>query len=99
MNDTRERIIDNLFIVWVIAVKDIVDVLKNRMIVSLILMSSLMMLLPKMLPLIFEQPATNLAVYEASEGRLVAELEQDSRFDLQKVSSTQEFGNILCNTL
>jgi ABC-2 type transport system permease protein len=56
-NTTRGTIRDNLSIIWAITAKDIVDALKNRLVISLVTLSSVMLLLPKMLPLILEQPA------------------------------------------
>jgi ABC-2 type transport system permease protein len=56
-NTTRGTIRDNLSIIWAITAKDIVDALKNRLVISLVILSSVMLLLPKMLPLILEQPA------------------------------------------
>jgi ABC-2 type transport system permease protein len=55
-NTTRGTIRDNLSIIWAITAKDIVDALKNRLVISLVILSSVMLLLPKMLPLILEQP-------------------------------------------
>ena len=73
-NKTRHTIGDNLNIIWTIASKDIVDALKNQVVVSMIIMLSIMLLVPKMLPLIFEQPQTVLPVYDLGDSRLVAEL-------------------------
>lgn len=55
-NTTRATIRDNLSIIWAITAKDIVDALKNRVVISLVILSSVMLLLPKLLPLILEQP-------------------------------------------
>lgn len=56
-NTTRGTIRDDLSIIWAITSKDIVDALKNRLLISLVILTSAMLLLPKMLPLILEQPA------------------------------------------
>ena len=56
-NTTPGTIGDNLSIIWAITAKDIVDALKNRLVISLVILTSAMLLLPKMLPLILEQPA------------------------------------------
>ncbi len=55
---------DNLNIIWTIASKDIVDALKNKVVVSMIIMLSIILLMPKMLPFIFEQPQTVLPIYD-----------------------------------
>lgn len=57
-NTTRGTIRDNLSIIWAITSKDIVDAVKNRVVISVVMLSSVMLLLPKMLPLILEGPVT-----------------------------------------
>ena len=69
MNSAPGRSAQGANIIWVIAGKDIVDALKNRLVVSLILAVSVIMLAPKVLPLIFEQPAIVLPVYDADPRR------------------------------
>jgi len=98
-NRTAERIRDSLNIIWTIASKDIADALKNRLITSLIILLSLMLLLPKALPLILEQPVTVLPVYDAGDSRLVAGWQNDPALAVQRVSSEQELSLALCTAL
>jgi ABC-2 type transport system permease protein len=98
-NTTQERIRDSLNIIWTIASKDVVDALKNRLVVSLVLLLSIMLLLPKMLPFIFEQPGIVLPIYDAGDSRLVAELQKDPALTVQEVGSEQEFALALCGAL
>lgn len=67
--------LDNLNIIWTIASKDIVDALKNRTVVTMIIMLSVILLMPKMLPLIFEQPQLVLPVYDTGSASLVVDLQ------------------------
>ena len=90
---------DSLNIIWTIASKDIVDALKNKVVVSMIIMLSIMLLAPKMLPLIFEQPQTVLPVYDLGDSRWVAELENIPDISLQQLRSEQEFRLALCSAL
>ena len=90
---------DSLNIIWTIASKDIVDALKNKVVVSMIIMLSIMLLAPKMLPLIFEQPQTVLPVYDLGDSRWVAELKNVPDISLQKLRSEQEFRLALCSAL
>jgi ABC-type Na+ efflux pump permease subunit len=99
MNTTRMSIADNLYIVWTIASKDILDALKNRLVITLIVVTGLVLLLPKLLPLIFEQPATTLPVYDPGRSRLVTDLRKDPRFSVQNVSTLQEMNDIICNSV
>ena len=62
-----ERLRNHLNIIWTIASKDIVDALKNRVVTSMIILSSVILIVPKLLPLIFEQPQTVLPVYDMGD--------------------------------
>ena len=95
----RHTIGDNLNIIWTIASKDIVDALKNRVVVSMIIMLSIMLLVPKMLPLIFEQPQTVLPVYDMGDSPLVAELKNNPDISVQKLRSEQELHTALCGAV
>ncbi len=90
---------DNLNIIWTIAAKDIVDALKNRVVVSLILLSSIILLFPKMLPLIFEQSQTVLPVYDVGDSTLVAELRKAPGLSVQTLRSEQELHSALCGAV
>ena len=98
-DSTKGRFRDSLNIIWTIAAKDIVDALKNKVVVSMIIMTSIILLMPKMLPLIFEQPQTVLPVYDLGDSRLVAELKNNPGISVQKVRSEQELHTALCNVL
>jgi ABC-type transport system involved in multi-copper enzyme maturation permease subunit len=96
---SMERVRDNLYIIWTIAAKDIVDALKNRLVISFIIMGSVILLLPKLLPYIFEQTAPALQIYEVGESRWIAHLQDDPALSVIKVHSEQEFRLALCNEL
>jgi ABC-2 type transport system permease protein len=96
---TTHTIGDSLNIIWTIAAKDILDALKNRVVLSMIIMLSAILLLPKMLPLIFEQPQTALPVYDLGDSSLAAELKNAPAISLQKVRSEQEFRRALCSAV
>ena len=98
-NSTKGRFRDSLNIIWTIAAKDIVDALKNKVVVSMIIMLSLILLMPKMLPLIFEQPQTMLPVYDLGNSHLVAELENTPDIAVQKLRSEQELHTVLCSAV
>ena len=99
LNITRGSIRDSLNIIWTIASKDIVDALKNRVVVPMIIMLSIMLLLPKMLPLFFEQPQIALPVYEIGDSRLVEELKNNPEVTVQKLRSDQELRSVLCGAV
>jgi ABC-2 type transport system permease protein len=90
---------DNLNITWTIASKDIVDALRNKVVVSMIIMLSIMLLVPKMLPLIFEQPQIVLPVYDMGNSSLVAELRNNPDISVQEQRSEQELHTALCGAI
>jgi ABC-2 type transport system permease protein len=86
-------------IIWTIASKDIVDALKNRVVLSMIIMLSVLLLLPKMLPLLFNQPQTVLPVYDLGDSRLAADLSSNPNILVQEVRSEQELRSALCGSV
>jgi ABC-2 type transport system permease protein len=95
-NKTRYSIGDTLNIIWTIATKDILDALKNRVVVSMIIMLSIILVLPKMLPFIFEQPQTVLPIYDRGDSPMLAELQNIPDISVQRLRSEQELQAALC---
>jgi len=98
-NPTSGTVGDDLNIIWTIASKDIVDALKHRVVVSMIIMLSIILVLPKMLPLIFEQPKVSLPVYDLGESQWVDQLKDIPDISVQKLRSEQEFRSALCGAV
>lgn len=96
---TVESLRDSVNIIWTIASKDIVDALKNKVVVSMIIMLSIMLLVPKMLPLIFEQSQTVLPIYDMGNSSLVGELKNSHDISLQRLHSEQELHTALCGAV
>jgi ABC-2 type transport system permease protein len=98
MSKIRSNIfLDSLNIILTIASKDIVDALKNRTVVSMIIMLSVILLMPKMLPWIFEQPELVLPVYDAGSASLQADLQQVPGISVQSMRSEDEMAAVLCS--
>ncbi len=97
--ENRHSIAEYLNIIWTIASKDIVDALRNKLVVSMIIILSIMLLVPKMLPLIFEQPQTVLPVYDMGNSSLVAELRNNPDILVQRLHSEQELHTALCDAV
>lgn len=96
---TSRAVVSGLNIIWAIATKDVVDAVKNRVVLSMVIMLSIMLLVPKLLPLIFEQPAMVLPVYDQGSSGLAERLASAPDMTLQKVRSEQEFAAALCGGL
>ena len=97
--NTVDRIRDSLAAVWTITAKDIVDALRNKLVISLIIMGSIMLLLPKLLPYIFEEPAPILPVYATGESQLLTRLQEDPALSVLRVRSEEEYRLALCSSL
>ena len=99
MSNTRtNHVLNNLNIIWTIASKDIVDALRNKTVVTMIIMVSIMLLMPYMLPIIFEQPQTVLPVYDMGSSHLVTELGKTPDITVQELESHQALAKVLCST-
>jgi len=96
-NKAKPSFGDNLNIIGAIASKDIVDALKNRVIVAMVLMLCFPLLVPKLLPYIFEQSQTVMPVYDMGNSALVADLQNATEFSVQAVHSKKELGLALCS--
>jgi ABC-2 type transport system permease protein len=99
LKKTGSAIGEALNIIWTIASKDMIDALKNRVVVSMIIMLSIMLILPKMLPLILEQPQVILPVYDIGDSVLVEELINNPGISVQTLRSEQEFQSALCGSV
>ena len=98
-NKTKNTLTDNLNIIWTIASKDIVDAFQNRVVITMIIMLSIILIVPKMLPLIFEQPQTVLPIYDLEDSPLVKELQNIPALSVQKLRSEQELQAALCSAM
>ena len=90
---------ESLNIIAAIAAKDIVDALKNKVIVSMIAMLSIILLIPKLLPYIFEQSQTVVPVYAIDNSSWMADLKNIASLSIQEVHSEQDLKLALCNAI
>ena len=87
MNTTREKVMNSINIIWTITSKDIVDALRNKLIMSLIIGLSVMLMMPKVMGLAIDPPYTSLLVYDPGKSLLVAELEDSPEFEVIRAKS------------
>ena len=91
MNTTKRKFRDNLRIIWAIAVKDIVDAIKNKTTISIIVGVAFLMLSGQALPLLLKLKNTPSAVvYDAGKSSLVSELKKSDDLRLRPVRTRQE---------
>jgi ABC-2 type transport system permease protein len=84
-----------MYLIWTIASKDIVESLRNKLIISLILGMGFMLLMPKLLGLMLVPPETPVLVYDPGESRLTAELENSDQYQVQRVRSITEVKQVI----
>lgn len=94
-----QAMLDSLNIIWTVTSKDIIDALKNRVVVSMIVMLSIILLVPKALPYIFEQSQTILPVYDMSDSSWIVNLKKSPELSVQSVHSLQELRLAVCNAI
>jgi hypothetical protein len=95
-NTLRSRWNESLRIVWAIAVKDIVDAIKNKTVISIILGIGMVMVSSQALPLLLRiKPTPTAVVYDVGESGLVDEMAKNEDFRLHEVPSQQMLEKIL----
>jgi ABC-2 type transport system permease protein len=83
-------------IIWAIAAKDIVDAIKNKTTISVILGIGMMMLASQALPLLLKFQSTPTAVvYDAGESGLIDEMAKKKEFRLREVPSQEMLEKVL----
>ena len=95
MNTTKGKLVESLHIVWTIGSKDIVDSVRNKLIISLILGMGFMLLMPKVMGLMFVSTETPVLVYDPGESRLTAALDDSDQYQVQRARSLVEMEQIL----
>ncbi len=98
-NKTVQILGESLNIIWTIASKDIVDALKNRVILSMIITLIIMLLIPKLLPSIFEQTQMVVPVYDQDNAAWLEEIKSNSDLLIRQVYSEEELRRSLCGAL
>ncbi|HEY45927.1 MAG TPA: ABC transporter permease [Anaerolineae bacterium] len=87
---------ESLRIVWAIAAKDIVDAIKNKTTISVILGIGMMMLSSQALPLLLRIKSTPTAViYDAGESGFIDEMANKKDYRLREVPSQQMMEKVL----
>ncbi|NIV39073.1 MAG: hypothetical protein GWN58_59555, partial [Anaerolineae bacterium] len=93
MNNTRTNARERMRIIWAIAAKDIVDAIKNKTVITIVLGMATMMLSVQAFPLLLKLSATPRAiVYDAgtppdSASPLISAMAEDGRYRITEVDS------------
>jgi ABC-2 type transport system permease protein len=95
MDKIRSNIADSLYVVWTIASKDIVDSLRNKLIISLILGMGVMLLMPKAMELMLVSPEIPVLVYDPGESSLTTGLDEGDQVQVQRARSLTEVEQVI----
>jgi ABC-2 type transport system permease protein len=96
MDRTKRSIGDSLRTIGAIAIKDIVDAVKNKTTISIILGSTLLMLSNSALPLLLNLSDVQRAIiYDPGESGLVEELDEMDQVRAYEVASREEMDTLL----
>lgn len=99
MSENHESLRSQLAIIWAIASKDILDSFNNKLLISILLASTFMLLMPKMLPWMFNPPSLLMPLFDPGGSSTITAFPPETGLILQKVSSLQELETTLCNSI
>ena len=91
MKTKPKKLTERLNIVWTIAAKDILDGLKNKVVLSMVLGVLFMLLMPSVMTWMLEPTYTTVLVYDPSSSQLISLLEEDKAFQVQRLPSFESF--------
>ena len=103
MDGARTTATERARIIWAIASKDILDAIKNRTVITIVLGMAMMMLSAQAFPLLLKLSATPRAVvYDAGTppdgtSPLIATLAEDGHYRITEVDSQQAMESALAN--
>ena len=103
MDNAQNNITERMRIIWAIAAKDIVDAIKNRTVITIVLGMAMMMLSAQAFPLLLKLSATpRVIVYDAGTppdgaSPLISTLAEDGRYRITEVHSQQAMEETLAN--
>lgn len=95
-NTLRSRWNESIRIIWAIAAKDIVDAIKNKTTISIMLGIGMVMLSSQALPLLLRiKPTPTAVIYDAGESGLIDEMAKMRDLRLREVPSQEMMEKVL----
>lgn len=87
----NKNLTNRLNIIWAIAAKDILDGLKNKVVLSLALGVLFMLLMPSVMAWMLEPPFATVLVYDPGSSQMVDLMEESDDFRVQDLPSFEAF--------
>ena len=91
MDTKSKNLKQSLSIIWTIALKDILDGLKNKVVLSIVAGVLFMLSMPALLAWMIEPPFANVLVYDAGNSQLVTLIDEDEAFRVNRLPSLEIF--------
>lgn len=85
-----DRLTSSLYTIWAIAWKDILDAIRSWVFLSVALGSIIMLSMPRLMLLMFEQPAFPVVIYDPGSSQIIAALEREALISVTSVQSLDE---------
>jgi ABC-type multidrug transport system permease subunit len=93
MHTSLQTLAERLRIIWAVAAKDVLDAVKSRTTLSILIMVPVLLVAYRWLPRLYSPPGTRLVVYDMGHSRLIGLLENDPDLRLYPVASMQELAS------
>ena len=98
MKTKPQTLTERLNIVWTIAAKDILDGLRNKLVLSMVLGVLFMLLMPSLLTWMLEPPYASVLVYDPGSSQLVSLLDEDKAFQVLRLPTFERFKGAVAET-
>jgi ABC-2 type transport system permease protein len=98
MNTKKRKLVDQLNIIWTIASKDILDSLRNKLVLSLVIGLVFVLLMPQMMGLIIQPPYIEVRVFDPSKSNLLAALTESEQYNVVRSSSVEALKSAIGST-
>lgn len=89
MNTNKMKVSAQLNIIWTVASKDIVDLVRNKLVLSLVIGLVFVLLMPRVLGLFIETPYTEIRVYDPAKSIFLAKLQENDQFRIVRTGSVE----------
>ncbi|MBE9475460.1 MAG: ABC transporter permease, partial [Chloroflexi bacterium] len=97
MNKNREKFLDSLYIVWTISAKDILDSIKNLIVISQIIAVLFILLTVKALSWAFQPQYIPVMVFDPGSSHLAQVLDDSPDFGVQYAESLEDLQQVIGN--
>jgi ABC-type transport system involved in multi-copper enzyme maturation permease subunit len=92
-NSSTQTLAARLRIIWAVAAKDVLDAVRSRTTLSILIMVPVLLLAYRWLPHLYSPAGTRLVVYDMGHSPLIVALENDPDLRLYPVASMQELAS------